>query len=65
MATKGLNRGGIQGQEGELSNNIAPEGSVDRRPLPQRAPQARNPFMDEESIARRDRDLRGEPEPEN
>ena len=59
---KGLTRGGVGGQEGELSNKIAPEGSVAQKPLPREPPQAglpprtRNPFMDEESQARRDRE---------
>ena len=60
---KGLTRGGgVGGHEGESSNNIAPEGSAERRPLPRSNPLAgqrpRNPFMDEESQARRDRELR-------
>jgi hypothetical protein len=59
---KGLSRGGVGGQDAELTNKIAPEGSVERKPLPGAKPPAaqrpRNPFMDEESQARRDRELK-------
>ena len=63
---KGLTRGGIGGQEGERSNNIAPEGNVGEEQgrrqeggaaqggLPRTRP--RNPFMDEESQSRLDRE---------
>ncbi len=61
---KGLNRGGVEVQEGELSNHIALEGSIgadqgkqqreqgqQQRDVPAGAPlkRARNPFMDQES----------------
>ncbi len=54
---KGLSRG----QKGELSNTIASEGGAERKPPPVAKPptaqRPRNPFMDEESQARRDREL--------
>ena len=60
---KGLIRGGIGGQEGELENKIMPAGSLEseRRPLPGdelggSRPRARNPFMDQESQAALDRE---------
>ena len=68
---KGLIRGGVGGQEAELTNKIAPEGSLgenERRPLPGNDPavmqqgrtpgtRPRNPFMDQESQARLDREM--------